>query len=146
MVLPGSSATPSARCTVCKRRFELQPSPDEHADDIILRMREEFAAHNCDETAQDKVSNGASGLTLPPSLTTPRFDRQTTTSADSRLRTAPTGRQSRQSRGQERGLAHIHRPWSRQSPIRSILLWKPWTMRRKKRPALPRSWDLAKTR
>ncbi|MFZ0276337.1 MAG: hypothetical protein WA651_07070 [Candidatus Sulfotelmatobacter sp.] len=54
MVLPGSSATPSARCTVCKRRFELQPKPGERADDIILRMREDFAAHNCNETPRDK--------------------------------------------------------------------------------------------
>jgi len=54
MVLPGSSATPSARCTVCKRRFELQPTPGERADAIILRMREEFAVHNCNQTARDK--------------------------------------------------------------------------------------------
>jgi hypothetical protein len=54
MVLPGSSATPSARCTVCKRRFELQPDPGERADDIILRMREAFAAHNCNETAKEQ--------------------------------------------------------------------------------------------
>ncbi len=54
MELPGSSATPSARCTVCKRRFELQPKSGERADDIILRMREEFEAHNCKETAKQQ--------------------------------------------------------------------------------------------
>jgi hypothetical protein len=54
MVLPGTGATPSARCTICKRRFELQPRPEERADDIILRMREEFAAHDCNETPKEQ--------------------------------------------------------------------------------------------
>ncbi|MGA6982608.1 MAG: hypothetical protein WCC95_10435 [Candidatus Sulfotelmatobacter sp.] len=53
--LPTPTTTPSACCSVCKRRFELTPKPGEHADDVILRMREEFEGHNCNEPSKKQL-------------------------------------------------------------------------------------------
>src|SRR5271155_740255 len=60
------------------------------------RVRSPQLRRNCQRAS---LATECQDSHLPPSLTTPRFDRQTTSSADSRLRTAPAGRQSRQSRG-----------------------------------------------
>jgi hypothetical protein len=38
-----------ARCSICKRDFVADPRPNERMDDVILRLRAEFAAHHCHE-------------------------------------------------------------------------------------------------
>jgi hypothetical protein len=40
-----------ARCSVCKRPFRATPKFGESADSIVLRLRADFAAHNCNEDA-----------------------------------------------------------------------------------------------
>ena len=37
----------TARCSVCKREFTATPMANERTDDVILRLRAQFKAHNC---------------------------------------------------------------------------------------------------
>jgi len=40
-----------ARCSACKRVFVAKPHANERADDLLLKIRAEFDAHNCNEDA-----------------------------------------------------------------------------------------------
>ena len=42
-----------ARCSICKKEFRDDPKPTERTDDVLLRMRAAFDAHQCngDETS-----------------------------------------------------------------------------------------------
>jgi hypothetical protein len=37
----------TSRCSVCAREFEGQPRPGEHVDQVLLRIRAEYEAHEC---------------------------------------------------------------------------------------------------
>lgn len=37
----------SSECSLCKRTFRVIPEPKERTDDVLLRMRAEFDAHDC---------------------------------------------------------------------------------------------------
>ena len=50
-----------AFCTFCRRRFEGMPSPYERADNVIVRMREEFDKHDCREKTAGVVFEGVNG-------------------------------------------------------------------------------------
>ena len=45
----------SSRCSLCGQQFRGEPKSDETTDGTILRIRDEFNAHNClkDRTALD---------------------------------------------------------------------------------------------
>jgi hypothetical protein len=38
----------TARCSLCKRDFTATPMANERTDDVLLRLRAQFKAHNCD--------------------------------------------------------------------------------------------------
>jgi hypothetical protein len=37
----------SSRCTRCGEEFTAKPTPGERADNVLLRIRDEFEAHEC---------------------------------------------------------------------------------------------------
>ena len=37
----------SSRCSRCGREFSAEPKPAERVDDVLLRIRTEFEAHEC---------------------------------------------------------------------------------------------------
>lgn len=36
-----------SECSMCKRAFQAVPKPNERTDDVLLRIRAEFDAHDC---------------------------------------------------------------------------------------------------
>jgi hypothetical protein len=51
---PGQAMT--ARCMACRRVFRAIPRIMEKADDIVLRIREQFDAHDCNEDASQAAA------------------------------------------------------------------------------------------
>lgn len=47
----------TARCPACNRAFRAEPSNGERTDDLILRVRAEFAAHKCNDSAAARTRN-----------------------------------------------------------------------------------------
>jgi hypothetical protein len=41
----------NSRCSVCHRPFIGKPKPRERTDAVLLQMRADFEAHNCNEDA-----------------------------------------------------------------------------------------------
>lgn len=37
----------SSRCSRCGQQFSAEPKPNERVDDVLLRIRAAFDAHNC---------------------------------------------------------------------------------------------------
>jgi hypothetical protein len=44
------------RCSLCKRQFIGESKPGERTDNVLLRMRAEFDAHNCAEETREIVA------------------------------------------------------------------------------------------
>lgn len=44
------------RCSLCDRVFVGAPHPGERADDVLLRMRSDFDAHDCHEETRQIVT------------------------------------------------------------------------------------------
>jgi hypothetical protein len=44
------------RCSLCNRLFVGDPKPGERADDVLLRMRSDFDAHDCHEETRQIVT------------------------------------------------------------------------------------------
>ncbi len=45
-----------ARCSACKRVFVAKPQGNERTDDLLLKIRAEFDAHNCNEDASQAAA------------------------------------------------------------------------------------------
>lgn len=44
------------RCNLCNRLFIGEPKPRERADDVLLRMRADFDAHDCHEETRQMTA------------------------------------------------------------------------------------------
>lgn len=56
---PGQPMT--GRCCACRRVFRIVPKGMERADDMVLRMRAEFALHDCNEDTTEPQGEKIAG-------------------------------------------------------------------------------------
>jgi len=45
----------SSECSLCKRPFFANYRPDERTDDVLIRIRAEFEAHDCHQSPNSSV-------------------------------------------------------------------------------------------